>query len=108
MSSQFIYLSILAASLGTYFCRAFGVYSARNISTASPVFHWIKCVSIGVISAVIARIILFPEGILGEATSFSRISCTIIALVIYFSFKKNVLLAVIVSAISFALINHYI
>ena len=64
MSSQFIYLSILAASLGTYFCRAFGVYSARNISTNSPVFHWIKCVSIGVISAVIARIILFPEGII--------------------------------------------
>jgi branched-subunit amino acid transport protein len=108
MSNQFIYLSILVASVGTYFCRAFGVFSARKISTDSPIFNWIKCVSIGVISAVIARIILFPVGILSEATSMSRIICTLIALVIYFSFKKNVILAVSVSAISFALINHFI
>ncbi|MEK9716926.1 MAG: AzlD domain-containing protein [Pelagibacteraceae bacterium] len=108
MSNQLIYLSILVASLGTYFCRAFGVLSARNISPNSPVFNWIKCVSIGVISAVIARIILFPAGILGESTSFSRIVCTLIALGVYFYFKKNVLLAVLSSAICFGILNHFL
>ncbi|MBL6758113.1 MAG: AzlD domain-containing protein [Pelagibacteraceae bacterium] len=108
MTSHFIYLSILVASLGTYFCRAFGVFSARNINADSPIFIWIKCVSIAVISAVIARIIMFPSGILNEATTFSRILATIVVLVAYFSFKKNVILAILSSTISFMLFNHFL
>ena len=107
MSNQLIYLSIIAASLGTYFCRAFGVFSAKKLSVDSPVFLWIKCVSIGVISAVIARIVLFPAGLLSESTSLNRILCTLIALTIYFSFKKNVLLAVLSSAFCFGILNHF-
>ena len=67
MSSQFIYLSILVASVGTYFCRAFGMFSAKNIKVDSPIFHWIRCVSMAVIAAVIARIVFFPVGILTES-----------------------------------------
>jgi branched-subunit amino acid transport protein len=108
MSNQFIYLSILVASVGTYFCRAFGVFSARNIKTDSEIFHWIRCVSIAIISAVIARIILFPVGILSETSTSVRIVCTLILLVVYFSFKKNVIFAVSSSAICFVLLNHFL
>ena len=107
MSNQFIYLSILVATLGTYFCRAFGVFSAKNIKADSQIFNWIKCVSIAVISAVIARIILFPVGVLSETDTTVRIISTIILLAVYFSFKKNVILAVLTSAICFVLLNHY-
>ena len=108
MTNQFIILSILVASLGTYFCRAFGVFSATNIKPDSQIFNWIKCVSIGVISAVIAKIILFPVGILNEASSLNRIVCTLIALAVYFSFKKNVILAVTSSAVCFAILHQFI
>lgn len=106
MSSQFIYLSILAASAGTYFCRAFGMFSAKNIKVDSPIFHWIRCVSMAVIAAVIARIVFFPVGILTESTMLVRIICTLILLVVYFSFKKNVILAVSSSTICFVILNH--
>ncbi len=42
MTSNYIYLSILVATVATYSCRAFGVFSSRNLSTESPIFHWIK------------------------------------------------------------------
>ena len=108
MSNQLIYISILVASLGTYFCRAFGVFSAKNITPNSPIFHWIRCVSIAVISAVITRIILFPAGMLEDASLLNRALCTLIALVIFFSLKKNVILSVVTSATCFVILNKFI
>ena len=108
MTANFIYLAIFAASVATYLCRALGVFSSKNLSTDSPIFHWIKCVSIGVISAVITKIILFPAGLLSETTFGSRIIATLVAVVVYFLFKQNVLLSVFVSTITFLIINFYI
>jgi branched-subunit amino acid transport protein len=108
MTANFIYLSIAVASLATYFCRGFGVFSAKNLSTDSPMFHWIKCISVGIISAVIAKIILFPVGLLSETTSISRIASTLVAIAVYFIFKKNVLLSVFLSTATFLLINFYL
>jgi branched-subunit amino acid transport protein len=89
MTANFIYLSILVASIATYACRAFGVFSSKNLSVDSPIFHWIKCISVGIISAVIAKIILFPVGLLSETTSISRIASTLVAIAVYFLFKKK-------------------
>jgi branched-subunit amino acid transport protein len=108
MTANFIYLSILVASIATYACRAFGVFSSKNLSVDSPIFHWIKCISVGIISAVIAKIILFPVGLLSETTSISRIVSTLVAIAVYFLFKKNVLLSVFVSTATFLLINFYL
>ena len=104
MTTNFIYLAIFAASVATYLCRALGVFSSKNLSTDSPIFHWINCVSIGVISAVITKIILFPAGLLSETTFGSRIIATLVAVVVYFLFKQNVLLSVFVSTITFLIL----
>jgi branched-subunit amino acid transport protein len=108
MSADYIYIALLAASLGTYFCRAMGVISAGTLSTESPIFHWVKCVSIGVIVSVISRIVLFPSGTLEQTTSLSRIIATLSLVLIYFISKKNILLSVVSSAIILVLLNFYI
>ena len=109
MTSNYIYLSILVATVATYSCRALGVFSSRNLWTDSPIFHWIKCVSIGIISAVITKIILFPSvGLLIESSLASRVISTLVALGVYFIFKKNVILSIFVSTMTFLLINFYI
>ena len=94
MTANTIYIAIFLATCATYLCRAMGVFSAKNINTNSPVFNWIKCVSIGIISAVISKIILFPAGILSETESESRIVATIVTLLAYFLFKKNVIFGI--------------
>ena len=108
MTANFIYFSIFLASVATYFCRAFGIFSAKNVSVDSAIFQWIKCISIGIISAVIAKIILFPAGLLSETSSSSRLFSTGVAIAIYFLFKKNVLLSIFVSTMTFFFINFYI
>ena len=107
MTAETIYISIFLATCATYLCRAVGVFSARNINTTSPVFTWIKCVSIGIISAVISKIILFPVGILSETELENRIVATIVTLVVYFLFKKNVIFGIFSGVITFLLINFY-
>jgi len=107
MTTNTIYTAIFIATCATYLCRAMGVFSAKNINTDSPVFNWIKCVSIGIISAVIAKIILFPVGILSETESESRVVATLVTLLVYFLFKKNVIFGIFAGVVTFLLINFY-
>ena len=108
MTANFIYFSIFLASIATYCCRAFGIFSAKNVSVDSAIFQWIKCISVGIISAVIAKIILFPAGLLAETSLSSRLFSTGVAIAIYFLFKKNMLLSIFVSTMTFIIINFYI
>jgi len=107
MTANTIYTAIFIATCATYLCRVMGVFSAKNINTDSPVFNWIKCVSIGIISAVIAKIILFPVGILSETESESRVIATLVTLLVYFLFKKNVIFGIFAGVVTFLLINFY-
>ena len=107
MTANTIYIAIFLATCATYLCRAMGVFSAKNINTNSPVFNWIKCVSIGIISAVISKIILFPSGILSETESESRIVATIVTLLAYFLFKKNVIFGIFAGVTTFLPMNFY-
>ena len=107
MTANTIYIAIFIATCATYLCRAMGVFSAKNINADSPFFNWIKCISIGIISAVIAKIILFPVGILSETESESRIISTFVALLVYFLFKKKVIFGIFAGIVTFLLVNFY-
>ena len=107
MTANIIYTAIFMATCATYICRAIGVFSEKNINVNSPIFNWIKCVSIGIISAVISKIILFPAGILSETESESRIIATIVTLLAYFLFKKNVIFGIFAGVTTFLIINFY-
>ena len=101
-----IYTSLIVAAIATYFCRFMGVIFSSRLSPEGWLFDWIKCISIGIIVAVISKIIFFPEGFLEETSNFSRIISTISLLIIYFLFKRNILLAVILSTTIFTILNY--
>ncbi len=100
-----IYIAIIIASIATYICRGLGVFSSSRLSVDSDLFELIKCISIGVIVAVIARIILFPVGLLEASPVYSRIIGVITLLFIYFVFNRNILLSTVMGAISFYFSN---
>ena len=108
MSNESIYIAIIFASIATYLCRAAGVFFSKNIIFQSHIFNWIQCVSIGVIVAVIIRMILFPTGILEDTMLTNRIIASITLINIYIFFKKNILLSVLVSTIIFIILNIFI
>ena len=107
MIQENILLSILVASIATYSFRFLGVLFSKKLKINSWLFDWIKCISIGIIVAVISKIIFFPEGILSKTSNFSRFASTILIIIIFYISKKNILLPVPLSTLFFTIINYY-
>ena len=79
-----ILFAILATSLATYISRFLGVVTSKKIKEDSKIFKWFNCLAYSTLSALLARIIIFPAGALAEVDYIIRFivvfSCLIILL----------------------------
>ena len=106
--SSNIILVILVTSLATYMSRFLGVVSSEKINETSKIFRWFNCVAYSTLAALIARMIIFPAGILQEAELLLRLAVVPISLFIYILSRKNLVYPTISSAILLALLNNFI
>ena len=102
-----ILLSIIVTSLATYISRFLGVLSSVKIKETSKIFRWFNCLAYATLAALIARTIIFPVGVLSDASYISRILVILLSLGIFFVTKKNFVYPTIFSAISMTMINNY-
>ena len=84
-----IILVILVTSFATYLSRFLGVVSSEKINETSKIFRWFNCVAYSILAALIARMIIFPAGVLLEANLLLRLMVVAICLIIYILSKKN-------------------
>ena len=103
-----IFLAILATSLATYISRFFGVMTSKKIKENSKIFKWFNCLAYSTLSALLARIIIFPVGVLADASYASRITVVIFCLFIFFISKKNYVYPTVISAIIMTLLSNYL
>jgi branched-subunit amino acid transport protein len=61
------WLALLAASLGTYVCRAVGVMLSGQVSQDSEFFRWLSAVTYAMVAALTIRLIFLPIGLLATA-----------------------------------------
>ena len=102
-----IFLSIIVTSLATYVSRFLGVLSSVRIKETSKLFRWFNCLAYATLAALIARTIIFPVGVLSDASYLSRLLVVLLSLGIFFITKKNFVYPTIFSAISMSIINNY-
>ena len=107
MSSNII-LVILVTSFATYLSRFLGVVSSEKIDAKSKIFRWFNCIAYSILAALIARIVIFPAGVLEEADLWLRLIVIIISIIIFIISKKNLVYPTILSAILLALLNNYL
>ena len=107
MSVSVLY-AILVTSLATFLSRFLGVVSSQGIKETSKVFKWFNCLAYATLAALIARTIIFPAGVLIEASYYSRSIVVFLSLFVFFISKKNFVYPTIFSAICMAIINNYI
>ena len=107
MSTNII-LVILVTSFATYLSRFLGVVSSEKINETSKIFRWFNCVAYSILAALIARMIIFPAGVLLEANLLLRLVVVAICLIIYILSKKNLVYPTLSSAILLALLNNYL
>ena len=103
MSSNII-LVILVTSFATYLSRFLGVVSSEKIDETSKLFKWFNCIAYSILAALIARIVVFPYGVLQDAELWLRLLIVIGGITLYLLSKKNLVYPTILSAIILALL----
>ena len=106
--SSNIIVVILVTSFATYLSRFLGVISSEKIKETSKIFKWFNCLAYATLAALIARTIIFPAGVLVEASYYSRSIVVFLSLFVFFISKQNFVYPTIFSAICMAIINNYI
>ena len=103
-----IVYAILVTSLATFLSRFLGAVTSQGIKETSKLFKWFNCLAYATLAALIARTIIFPAGILMDASYSSRLSVVLLSVFVFFISKKNFVYPTIFSAICMAVINNYI
>jgi branched-subunit amino acid transport protein len=101
-------LAIIVTSLATFSSRVLGVISSEGIKETSKLFRWFNCLAYSTLAALIARTIIFPVGVLTEASYLSRLVVVIFCLSIFFISKRNFVYPTLISAIMMALLGGYL
>jgi len=107
MSSNII-LVILVTSFATYLSRFLGVASSEKININSKIFRWFNCIAYSILAALIARIVIFPAGVLEEVELWTRLIIIIISIGVFFVSKKNLVYPTVLSAILLSLLSNYL
>ena len=107
MSANIIY-AILVTSIATFLSRILGVITSQGITETSKIFRWFNCLAYATLAALIARTIIFPAGVLIEASYLSRFLVIILSLLIFFISKKNYVYPTIFSAFSMSILNNFL
>jgi branched-subunit amino acid transport protein len=102
-----IVLAILATSVATYISRFLGVITSKKIKETSKIFKWFNCLAYSTLSALLARIIIFPAGALSEVDYFIRFIVVFICLMVFLVSKKNFVYPTVLSALLLAFLNSY-
>jgi len=102
-----IFFAILVTSLATYLSRFLGVVSSEKIKETSKIFRWFNCLAYSTLAALIARIVIFPSGALSETNYSIRIMVLIVAILIFYFTKRNLVYPAIFSAIILAFLSWY-
>ena len=103
--SNNIILVILVTSFATYLSRFLGVLSSEKIKETSKIFKWFNCIAYATLAALIARMVIFPAGVLSESIILFRLAVLIAAILLYLITKKNLVYPTVLSAIVLALLG---
>ena len=103
-----IVLAILVTSLATYLSRFLGVVSSEKIKETSKIFRWFNCLAYSTLAALIARIVIFPSGVLSEADYVIRIIVLIVSILVFYVTKRNLVYPTVFSAIILSLLSGYL
>ena len=106
--STSIVLAILVTSLATFSSRLLGAISSERIKETSKLFRYFNCLAYSTLAALIARTIIFPVGVLSDASYTSRIIVVLFCLLIFFISKRNFVYPTVISAIMMALLTNYL
>ena len=104
MTSSII-IVILVTSFATYLSRFLGVVSSEKIKETSKWFRWFNCLAYSTLAALITRTIIFPVGVLDEASYLVRLIVVLTSILIFYLTKRNLVYPTVFSVVFLSLIS---
>jgi branched-subunit amino acid transport protein len=81
------------------------VLTSEKVKADSKVFQWFNYVAYATLAALLARMIIFPAGVLAEADLILRLIVLISCIMLFIITKKNLVLPTVFSAILLSLLS---
>ena len=101
-----IFLAVIVTSLATYLSRFLGVITSMKISENSKIYRWFNCLAYSTLAALISRVLIFPNGALEDVSHLLRLIIVIVAILVFYLTKKNLVYPTIFSAILLAITSN--
>ena len=102
-----IVIVILVTSLATYLSRFLGVVSSEKIKETSKWFRWFNCLAYSTLAALITRTVIFPVGVLDEASYLVRLIVVLTSILIFYLTKRNLVYPTVFSVVFLSLISSF-
>ena len=102
-----IVIVILVTSFATYLSRFLGVVSSEKIKETSKWFRWFNCLAYSTLAALITRTIIFPVGVLDEASYLARFIVVLTSILIFYLTKRNLVYPTVFSVVFLSVISSF-
>lgn len=99
-----IWLLIGLAAVATFASRAVGVVLAGRVAAADRLLQWVVCVAYALLAGLVSRMLVQPIGPLAQTTSLARLAGVVAGLVVWWLFRRNVLLGVLAGTVTLAVL----
>ena len=87
---------ILVGFLPNEIWRWLGVVVGHGLDEESEIIHWVRAVATALVAGVIARIVLFPPGVLASVPLTVRLAAITAGLLAYVLVRRSALAGVLV------------
>ena len=92
-------LAIIVTSIATFISRFLGALTSEKVKAKSKTFEWFNHVAYSTLAALVARMVIFPAGVLADADLIIRMIVLVICVAIFILTKKNLVIPTILSGI---------
>ena len=100
MTTEWLWLVVVACAAATFVWRALGVFVVRRIDPRGAFFQWITCVSYAMVAGLIFRMMIMPESELASLSLPIRLAAIGIAFAAYFALGRRLVAGVLAGSLS--------
>jgi Branched-chain amino acid transport protein (AzlD) len=86
---------VIFGFLPTEVWRVLGVLAGKGLNENSEIFHWVRMVATALVTAVVAKLLLSPQGALAMVPLWGRLGAVVFGLTVMFAAKRSIALGLI-------------
>ncbi len=89
------FVVVIFGFLPTEVWRVLGVLAGKGLKEESEVFHWVRMVSTALVTAVVAKLLLSPQGALAMVPLWGRLGAVGVGLAVMFATRRSIAMGLI-------------